>query len=71
MYYPFCSMVWCRLVWCGVRYVIWSGADWSGGVCYVDGLVCTGLVQSVMVYGFVQPGLVQSCYDLFQSGLRW
>ena len=37
------------MVWCGVRYVIWSGADWFGGVCYVYGLVWPGLEQSVMV----------------------
>ena len=64
-------MVWCRLVWCGIGYVIWSDVDWSGGIRYVYGLVWTGLVGSVMVYGLAQPGLVQSCYGLFQSGLRW
>ena len=59
------------MVWCGIRYVIWSCVDWSGGVRYVYGLVLTDLVGSLMVYGLAQPGLVQSCYGLFQSGLWW
>ena len=45
--------------------------DWSGGALYVYGLVWTSLVRSVTVCGLAQPGLVQSCYGLFQSGLRW
>ena len=45
--------------------------DWSGGACYAYGLVWTSLVRSVMVYGLGQPGLVQSCYGLAQSGPRW
>ena len=45
--------------------------NWSGGACHAYGLVWTSLVRSVMVYGFGQPGLVQSCYGLAQSGLRW
>ena len=63
-------MVWCGRVWCSIHYITWSGVDWSGGVRYVYGLVLTGLVGSVMVYGLAQPDLVQSCYGLFQSCLR-
>ena len=60
------------MVWCGVRYVIWSDADWSGVVSLtLYGLVWTSLVRSVMVYGLGQLGLVQSCYGLAQSGPRW
>ena len=64
-------MVWSVLVLCSIHYSTWSGVDWSGGIRYVYGLAWTGLIASVMVYGLAQPGLVQSCYGLFQSGLRW
>ena len=65
------------MVWCGVGYVIWSGADRSGVVTITlyglvqTGLVWSDLVRSVLVFGLEQPCLVQSCYGLFQSGLRW
>ena len=64
-------MVWLGLVWCSIHCVIWSGADWSGGARYVYVLVWTSMMRSVMVYGLGQPGLVQSCYGLVQSCLRW
>ena len=54
---PLRYMVWCGLVWCGIHYITWSGVDWSGCVRYVYGLVWTGLLGSVMVYGLAQPGL--------------
>ena len=50
---------------------------WSGVVTITlyglvqTGLVWSDLVRSVLVFGLAQPGLVQSCYGLFQSGLRW
>ena len=37
----------------------------------IHGLVGTGLVGSVMVYGLGQPDLLQSCYKIAQSGLGW
>ena len=40
--------------------VVSFGVGWSGGACYVYGLVWTSLVRSFMVYGLGQPGLVQS-----------
>ena len=69
---PLRYMVWCGLVWCSIHYALWSGADWSGVESVtLYGLVLTGLIGSVMVYGLAQPGLVQSCYGIFPSGLRW
>ena len=64
-------MVWCGPLWCGINYTTRFGVGWSGGACYAYGLVWTSLVRSVMVYGLGQPGLVQSCYGLAQSGPRW
>ena len=71
MWYPLRYKVWCGQVLCGINYSTRSGADWSGGTRYIYGLVWTSLVRSVMVYGLGRPGLVQSCYGLVQSGLRW
>ena len=60
------------LVWCWLRYMVWSGVVTITLYGLVQtGLVWSDLVRSVLVFGLAQPGLVQSCYGLFQSGLRW
>ena len=66
VWYPLRLMVWCGLVcWCPLHYMVWCRLVWWYGLVWI----C--LVGSIMVYGLGQPGLMQSCYGLFQSSLRW
>ena len=59
------------MVWCGVRYVIWSGADWSGVVSItLYGLVQTGLLWCLLHY-MVWCGLVWWHLLRIWSGVEW
>ena len=59
------------MVWCGVRFFIWSGADWSGEVSItLYGLVQTGLVWCPLRY-MVWSGLFWLCPLCIWSGVNW